>query len=578
MRRYKNLGGRTGLLLATVGLGFSVIQGCADGDSSDESTGGTSGVGGATNGEVGGEASSGGSENTDASTTTHATGGKSNATGGASAAGGTTAKTSSVGGASSVGGSTSESTAPAGGSSGVGGQSGVGGIMTDGGASAAGGAATGGAPGITCKTSLDCISAPDSQTVCSVAGQCVQCVQAADCGEDGGYGFECLSNRCVAYDPCSSDDECASGGCDTARGRCVECVTDGNCSDGKRCVEQKCRVNCDSDNDCTPQHMLCNTSIGVCIQCTAELACGNGLLCSPTGLCVPPVCTAGQRTCVAGGIGTCAPNGSGYGIPAACPVGSTCEEVAGKPSCYSADGGLACFVPGDPCQHVEPYADTQKLDGVGDDFCGVPTYTLNAQTAARVISWHSAPKEVAKIQVAWADDGLHIFVDVEDSSVQTVQMKDPTAALTRAYMGDSIEILFSSSDAVTGLTATDANTLHVQIPASGPAVSIKTSNTSGTSEGVATALTAPYAQKITATGYAIEAKLPWPGNVKPARGSQIRFDLTLNGADTDCTSVDDMRDGGLVMHLGQVPNSTCQSNDGSVPYCDDRLWCATSLL
>jgi hypothetical protein len=195
-----------------------------------------------------------------------------------------------------------------------------------------------------------------------------------------------------------------------------------------------------------------------------------------------------------------------------------------------------------------------------------------------VKDWHTRAPEVATIQVAWSPAGLHVFVDVLDPSVQTVQMVDPSQAISRTYQGDSIEILFSSNNSVTGLTGTDANTLHVQIPASGPAVSIKTSNDGGTSQGTPTALAAnQYAQKITGTGYAIEALLPWPGTTKPNAGTTIRFDLTLNSADSNFSSVDDLRDGALFYHLSNVPNSTCQSNDGMVPYCDDRTWCATPL-
>jgi hypothetical protein len=75
----------------------------------------------------------------------------------------------------------------------------------------------------------------------------------------------------------------------------------------------------------------------------------------------------------------------------------------------------------------------------------------------------------------------------------------------------------------------------------------------------------------------IEALLPWPGT-PPTVGSSIRFDLALNSADDKFGTVGDMRDGQLIYHLANVGNTTCQgNNDGTVPFCDDRTWCTTTL-
>jgi hypothetical protein len=322
--------------------------------------------------------------------------------------------------------------------------------------------------------------------------------------------------------------------------------------------------------------MLCDKTQGVCIECGVDaLTCDKGLLCDPTGKCVPPVCTAGDRICQGSGVATCVANGSGYGAPKACPGGSSCKQEGGVLGCYDADGGLACDIPGDPCAQIPAFIGTQKLDGLGDDFCGVPFAILDGTHNQAAKDYHVRAPEVASIQVAWSASGLHVFVDVTDASVQTVQMADAAQAVAQCYQGDSIEILFSSSNNVTGLTGTDTNTTHVQIPASGPGVTVKTTNGS---DGTATSLpTAQFAQKITPTGYAIEALLPWPGAQKPNLGTTIRFDLTLNSADKNFSGVSDMRDGSLMYHMGEVANSTCQTNEGLAPYCDDRIWCPTKL-
>ena len=216
---------------------------------------------------------------------------------------------------------------------------------------------------------------------------------------------------------------------------------------------------------------------------------------------------------------------------------------------------------------------------------------FDAQTAAKQIIYNANAvlSEVATVRVAWSSTGIHAFVDVQDASVQTVYAylqtqptADQTQAISQVYQGDSIELEISSSNTVTGLTGTDTNTLHVIVPASGPAVSVKTSNTSGASQGTQTALsTSLYAQKITSTGYAIEVDLPWPGNITPAAGATVRFDMSLNSADSNFTSIANMRDGQLVYYLGTVAATTCEglpASDAPIePFCDDRAWCATPL-
>jgi hypothetical protein len=181
--------------------------------------------------------------------------------------------------------------------------------------------------------------------------------------------------------------------------------------------------------------------------------------------------------------------------------------------------------------------------------------------------------EVVTARVGWTSAGLVAFFDVKDASVQTVNMKDPSQAINQVYQGDSIELYISSSDTVTGLTGTDNNTLHITVPANGPGVLVKT--TSGPTAAHTALPTTEYAQAVTATGYAIELKLPWPGGT-PGAGTRVRFDLGLNSADTNCSGVGDMRDAQLLFYLGTVGGtSTCSS--GPDAWCDDRTWCSTTL-
>jgi hypothetical protein len=305
--------------------------------------------------------------------------------------------------------------------------------------------------------------------------------------------------------------------------------------------------------------------------------------------------------CSGAGVAKCKADGSGWGPVTACSASTPCTAYAGVASCggTSIDGGTTPAVDGgdqgdvpiptctsatvDPCKTIPMLLGTQTLDGKGDDLCSVPSFQFTAQTSGvKVNNYNNVPLtqfETVTARVAWTSAGISAFFDVLDTSVQTVYDKDPTQAQDKAYQGDSIELFISSSDAVTGLTGTDNNTLHIIVPADGPAVQVKTSNNGGASTGTPTLLLATqYQQAKTSGGYAIEVQLPWPSG-SPSSGTQVRFDLALNSADTNFNTVDDMRDGQLVYYVGTVSGTTtCQSSsDGTVPYCDDRTWCETML-
>jgi hypothetical protein len=140
-----------------------------------------------------------------------------------------------------------------------------GGTASGGSNSAAGGMGTGGtvSAGLPCRTSLDCVGASNNRGICdTTAGQCVECVAAADCD----VNHDCTSNRCVAFTPCKNSLDCTRVGvCDTQVGRCVECVADADCDAGKRCSGSACRTACTSDRQCTPQGLLCDRTLGLCM-------------------------------------------------------------------------------------------------------------------------------------------------------------------------------------------------------------------------------------------------------------------------------------------------------------------------
>jgi hypothetical protein len=368
-------------------------------------------------------------------------------------------------------------------------------------------------------------------------------------------------------------------------------------------MQNVCRAACDSDKDCTPNGMLCNLAVGVCAQCSEQRPCASGNICDAFGACRFPFCLPGESRCVGNGLAACKADGTGFGTVKACSASQTCKVYGGAAECHdlqvsvdaavSDDGGASdldaesapigvgsrtCGVSGTaaPCTSLPNLVVTQTLDGKGDELCDIPAFHLNAETAktlGKVISSHATPTEDATIKVAWSYAGLAVLVEVTDASVQSVNSVAANQAIEKVYQGDSIELFLSSSDDVKGFPGADSNALHITIPAEGPAVQVKT-----TSTGITHSAWAPsqYKQLKTATGYAIEALIPWSGNV-PTTGSLVRFDIGLNSADKSFGGVDDMRDGQLLYYVGQVATSSCQASDGTVPFCDDRTWCTTLL-
>jgi hypothetical protein len=446
--------------------------------------------------------------------------------------------------------------------------------------------------------SRDCKSA---DLVCDTKrGLCFQCVATTDCAS----GQSCVNNACVAP-TCQASSDCGGKVCDTEKKRCVECVADSDCgSDTKRCIQNTCRVTCASDKQCTPDGKLCDTATSLCVLCKSNADCPSSSYCE-VGLCTPDVCDSTQTMCSGDGVVACNAAGSGWGAVTACDSSHSCKAVDGVASCGglggpdggttpidggnpSYDGGYPTDVPiqpgcttdkATPCTELPKFTGTQTVDGNGDDLCSVPSFTFTKAAAAKVNNYNNIPDaqfESVLARVAWSPEGLHAFFDVTDASVQSVNtVPGVTAdqALTKSYQGDSIEIYISSNNTVTGLTSTDNNSLHVVVPATGPAVSVKTDSSGG---GTPTALpAAQYKQAKTSGGYAIEVLLPWPGGAAVG-GSQVRFDLAINSADSNFGGVDDMRDAQVIYFVGTVTPSTC---GGAVePYCDNRAWCATTLL
>jgi hypothetical protein len=440
-----------------------------------------------------------------------------------------------------------------------------------------------------CTNSRDCST---GQVCDSGRGLCVECTAPTDCPS----GQMCVLDRCVVVQTCQASEDCNGKLCDTGTKSCVSCLADTDCTaSNQHCVLGGCRVACATDAQCTGDNRLCDTTTSTCVQCRGAADCPAATYCEG-GACKADICDATQSTCAGDAVSACNDTGNGWATPKACAAGQSCTAYGGVATCGGAlpDGGPA---PGDagpspgdslptgcttataaPCTSLPKFGGSQTLDGDNGDFCDVPSFQFGVANAAANHNYNNVPNsqlEVVTAQVAWsATTGIHAFFNVKDTSVQTVNMADPSQAIDKAYQGDSIELFITSSDNVTGLTASDNNSLHITVPANGPAVLVKTS---GGGSATHTALpTSQYFQLVTATGYVIELQLPWPGNA-PSAGGRIRFDLALNSADKTFGNVDDMRDAQLVFYLGGAGGSTSCPNNSPDAWCDDRTWCSTTL-
>ena len=87
----------------------------------------------------------------------------------------------------------------------------------------------------TCVDSRDC---PDSGLCDTTLHRCVECVSDLDCTTSV---QRCANNQCVDKTTCVSDKICLPKQiCDTTKGYCVDCLDQRNCPDTKTCVDELC--------------------------------------------------------------------------------------------------------------------------------------------------------------------------------------------------------------------------------------------------------------------------------------------------------------------------------------------------
>jgi hypothetical protein len=463
-----------------------------------------------------------------------------------------------------------------------------------GGVCSAGACGTCGGPGLPC-----CGADPGTGSCTSANTKC----NSGTCSKCGELGLAC----------CAGPTGGSAGVCNSAEticsnNLCVPCGTPGTaCCQGSLCAGTGCCYN----NLCLGENTACGATAGTCQAgrcsgcgnaaqpcCTSASAstCYDGLLCkggtctscgNSGEACCLATSTVGQckagTACTSGGSdGVCARCGTLGDI---CCAGSTCSDgCCSGGRCLSSSGGCAtgspdgggaadapvsqCATGGAPCSALARFTGTQILDGKDDEFCTIPSFELTFANAVKVNEYNTVggrtyPERVVA-RVAWDEAGIHAFIRVDDTIFTP-------AASTALWNGDGVELMFSSSTAVTGLTSVDTNTLH--IIASPPNVQ-SSKDTASTGNQTALPSTQFFAGSDT-TGYWVELNLPWPGTA-PTANAQIKFDMQLNSADGPMKSSDSqVRDAQAILYQASATTTSCAST--IYPFCDDRVWCTTTL-
>jgi hypothetical protein len=364
-------------------------------------------------------------------------------------------------------------------------------------------------------------------------------------------------------------------------GNTPECESDSDCRDDEVCRSGSCSMACDSDKDCRATDQLCGDD-DVCVDCLTDSHCDEGETCTAAGTCRGPG---------GGGNSGGAPSSSDGGEPNEPGEGGVGGSSGGTPGMGGTSGsggsagtsGSGGTDPGDceteainPCAGLPHFAGTQTVDGDDADFCAVSPFTLSLASTA----YYRTPKPPlgsttsASARVAWSAAALHVFIRVVDT---TPHPNNQT--LTYIWVGDNVEV-FASPKAPTGTFnyARSYDYGAFQVIAGPPGGSYYPSGQAAfASTGYAAAVPASQINiAATATGYTVEAQIPWT-DAAPVANVAMGFDMGLSDdVDGLNASLAAYRDYYGLLFNGNQLLGTCSQH--AEPYCDSRNWCTPIAL
>jgi hypothetical protein len=265
------------------------------------------------------------------------------------------------------------------------------------------------------------------------------------------------------------------------------------------------------------------------------------------------------------------------------------------PGCPIKDGG-------DMCATIPKFTGTQNVDGIGDEFCDVPSTVLRVNGGVPLYpTFMPAPLSTkVRARLAWSATGLHGHFHVDDSVVVSSSYDNNWDGV-HLFLGGELPFYgaFDGDKSDTGLW------LFMAPPGPKAGLPRFTGGTgafaqvgycileSGVMPGTGAKcnprrfpLVEPgkFAGRIVEGGYELEVMLPWSvlGRASaPSKGDSIAADLGLAACDDPAATAwsnvcSDAKRGIVVLQRNDIPGSTsCLS--GSNPTCDARTWCRPTL-
>ena len=164
-----------------------------------------------------------------------------------------------------------------------------------------------------CGSADDCRGDPAGSACDTASGRCVECVAAADTCAPASHCND-MTHRCEVG--CRSDEGCAPMGgsdagvmmlrarCDTTMHRCVECLTNDHCPIGTLCVGNVCAPGCTDGRGCPTGQTCCGSAcvdsqsnLAHCGRCDNRCAIDHGTPACTNGTCSVGTCTAPFGDC-----------------------------------------------------------------------------------------------------------------------------------------------------------------------------------------------------------------------------------------------------------------------------------------
>ncbi|MGE5787490.1 MAG: sugar-binding protein [Myxococcales bacterium] len=246
--------------------------------------------------------------------------------------------------------------------------------------------------------------------------------------------------------------------------------------------------------------------------------------------------------------------------------------IGGYPSGVAGGGGATkCAGEAHPCRAIPKFQGSQVVDGNGDDFCQVPAFQFDFSNADKFFAYNEAnihgrgdfPEHVTA-RIAWSQSYVHAFVRVDDPFIEKAEN------IEYVYGADSIELMISADDHLSGDVTKDASVMHI---IAGPWA---TSNKGMAASVIGTKRALPddqYVVTIDEHGYSVELRIPWPDGKTVAAEQRIYFDMAINAAISAIQGQTDVRDAQAIFRVKETSNKESCGQ----PYCDDLMWCQTKL-